>query len=48
MNYYSKKNIAGTMEYASPKLYEKFKNIERFVPGNNYKDDVFSLGKTIL
>jgi serine/threonine protein kinase len=45
---YSSQNIAGTMEYASPKLLEKFKDSRITVPGHHFKDDVYSLGKTIF
>ena len=44
----SDKNIAGTSTYASPKIKNKFKNSNIFVMGNNYKDDVYSLGITLL
>jgi serine/threonine protein kinase len=45
---FSDKNIAGTATYASPKIQNKFKNTEIFVSGNNYKDDVYSLGVTFI
>lgn len=45
---FSDKNIAGTAIYASPKIQNKFKNSNLFVLGNNYKDDVYSLGITLL
>ena len=45
---YSSQNIAGTMEYASPKLLEKFTDSKITVPGHTFKDDVYSLGKTIF
>lgn len=45
---FSGKNIAGTATYASPKLQVKFKNSDVIVSGNNYKDDVFSLGVTLI
>eukprot|EP00919_Chromeraceae_sp_WS-2016_P067988 GHVR01161018.1.p1 GENE.GHVR01161018.1~~GHVR01161018.1.p1 ORF type:complete len:106 (+),score=5.12 GHVR01161018.1:417-734(+) len=48
MHAYSKSNIAGTKEYASPKLIVKFKDSSKNVPGNNSKDDVYSFGKTCL
>lgn len=48
MNHYSTLNVAGTMEYVSPKLRVKFKDNKIMVAGHNYKDDVYSLGKTIL
>lgn len=48
VNYYSSQNIAGTMEYVSPKLLVKFKEPNKMVPGNNFKDDVYSLGQTLL
>lgn len=47
-NFYSASNIAGTKEYVSPKLLVKFNDPQRVIPGNNFKDDVFSLGRTIL
>lgn len=47
LNSYSSRNIAGTMEYASPKLVVKFKNQKVSVSGQTYKDDVYSLGKTL-
>ena len=48
LNKYSSQNIAGTMEYASPKLYEKFKDVKKTVEGHTFKDDVYSLGKTLF
>lgn len=48
LNKYSAQNIAGTMEYASPKLLEKFKDNKKTVAGHHFKDDVYSLGKTIF
>lgn len=45
---FADKNIAGTASYASPKIQNKFKNADQFVSGNNYKDDVYSLGITML
>ncbi len=36
------------MEYVSPKLLKKFENTHLNVPGNNSKDDVYSLGRTLL
>lgn len=47
-HHFADKNIAGTASYASPKIQGKFKNAETFISGNNYKDDVYSLGITIL
>jgi serine/threonine protein kinase len=47
LNAYSQRNIAGTMEYVSPKLAPKFKDHKRSVPGHTYKDDVFSFGMTL-
>lgn len=47
MNAYSTQNIAGTMEYVSPKLLVKFKDNKIIVPGHNFKDDVYSFGKTL-
>ena len=46
LNCYSSRNVAGTMEYVSPKLKVKFQNQKVSVPGHNIKDDVYSLGKT--
>jgi len=48
MHYYSKNNVAGSHCYASPKLRSKFNNPEKYIQGNNTKDDVFSLGMTML
>lgn len=48
MNVYSTLNVAGTLEYVSPKLKVKFKNNKVTVPGHTYKDDVYSLGKTLF
>lgn len=48
VNHYSNRNIAGTMEYASPKLVVKFKNQKISVSGQTFKDDVYSLGKTMI
>jgi serine/threonine protein kinase len=45
---YSSQNIAGTMEYVSPKLVAKFKDNKIVVPGHNFKDDVYSFGKTLV
>lgn len=47
LNAYSTLNIAGTMEYVSPKLMVKFKDNKLVVPGHNFKDDVYSFGKTL-
>lgn len=47
LNAYSTQNIAGTMEYVSPKLLVKFKDNKVIVPGHNFKDDVYSFGKTL-
>ena len=48
LNAYSSRNIAGTMEYVSPKLLQKFKNQKISIPnGHNIKDDVYSFGKTL-
>lgn len=48
LNCYSSRNIAGTMEYVSPKLLVKFKNQKASIPaGHNFKDDVYSFGKTL-
>lgn len=47
INAYSTLNIAGTMEYVSPKLMAKFKDNKLIVPGHNFKDDVYSFGKTL-
>ena len=48
VNYYTKTNIAGTFEYASPKIAVKFKESDKVINGNNFKDDVYSFGKTTL
>jgi len=48
MNHYSTQNVAGTMEYVSPKLRIKFKDNKIMVPGHNFKDDVYSFGKTLF
>ncbi len=47
LNSYSTQNIAGTMEYVSPKLLVKFKDNKIVVPGHNFRDDVYSFGKTL-
>ena len=47
VNAYSQLNVAGTIEYVSPKLLVKFKNSKAIVPGHTFKDDVYSFGKTI-
>lgn len=47
VNSYSDRNVAGTMEYVSPKLLVKFKNQKISVSSQNFKDDVFSFGKTL-
>jgi serine/threonine protein kinase len=47
VNRYTSRNVAGTMEYASPKLAAKFKDKRVTVPGHTIKDDVFSFGKTM-
>ena len=47
LNCYSSRNVAGTMEYVSPKLKVKFQNQKVSVPGHTIKDDVYSLGKTL-
>lgn len=47
LNAYSTQNVAGTMEYVSPKLMVKFKDNKVIVPGHNFKDDVYSFGKTL-
>lgn len=47
VNYYSTLNVAGTMEYVSPKLLVKFKDNKLLVPGHTFKDDVYSFGKTL-
>jgi len=47
INCYSSRNVAGTMEYVSPKLKIKFQNQKVSVPGHTIKDDVYSLGKTL-
>ncbi len=41
-------NFAGSFEYASPKLKRKFKYPNLKMKTNNYKDDVYSLGVTLL
>lgn len=46
-NNYSSRNVAGTMEYVSPKLLVKFKNQKISVTGHTIKDDVYSFGKTL-
>ena len=46
-NEYSHLSIAGTKEYASPKLRDKFINKSSVGPANNTKDDVYSFGKTL-
>ena len=45
--HYSSRNVAGTMEYVSPKLLVKFKDHKKSVEGHNIKDDVYSFGKTL-
>lgn len=47
-NLYSRDNVAGTHEYVSPKLLAKFINTQLVVPGNTFKDDVYSFGRTLL
>jgi serine/threonine protein kinase len=48
LNHYSTQNVAGTMEYVSPKLRVKFKDNSIMVEGHTFKDDVYSFGKTLL
>jgi serine/threonine protein kinase len=43
---YSMQHIVGTIAYFSPKLLVNSKDNRVPFPGNNTKDDVYSLGKT--
>lgn len=45
---FAHKNIAGTEAYASPKLQRRFVDPGILIQGNNVKDDVYSLGITML
>jgi len=45
---FSDQNIAGTASYASPKIRNKFEHAEIFIKGNNYRDDAYSLGITLI
>lgn len=45
---FSDQNIAGTASYASPKIRNKFEHSELFIKGNNYRDDAYSLGITLI
>ena len=45
---FASETIAGTYQYASPKLKYKFKNKSIKCYGNTFKDDVFSLGITVM
>ena len=48
MSPFSGQNIAGTMEYVSPRLKPKFIDEKIVMEGNRWKDDVWSLGQTSL
>lgn len=41
-------NFAGSYEYASPNLKKKFKYPALKIKTNSFKDDVYSLGVTLL
>lgn len=46
-NVYTYRNVAGTIQYVSPKLLVKFKDHNASVQAHNIKDDVYSFGKMI-
>jgi len=46
---YHTDSITGTKEYTSPKIYEKFLDENKPIPGGiNEKDDMYSLGTFML